>query len=243
MRFTFLLSTIIFIALGCNRTNYLMSTMHNQEIVKNNETNLKVNSYINPYKHKVDSITNSVIAFSDDVFNKEGDNYSLGNFSCDGIYYMAKLHYKLPINIVLLNKGGLRVNLPKGEIKTSNLFELMPFENELVVCKIKGKNIIEGSRILIDKKAAFLGMKLKGKNEKYELEINNLPIHQDSVYTILTSDYLANGGDNFSFLKNSTDLKFLNLKIRDALIEYCKILTSQNKTLKPYTDDRFSISK
>ena len=86
-------------------------------------------------------------------------------------------------------------------------------------------------------------MKINGDVTNYKITLNNIPIHQDTVYTILTSDYLANGGDNFSFLKNSIELKFLNLKIRDALIEYCKLLTSQNKTLKPYTDDRFSLSK
>ncbi len=243
MRLILIITTIIFIVYGCNHPNYVLSTQQQKEDVKINETNLKINTSITPYKQKVDSITNSVIAYAEGVFNKEGDNYSLGNFSCDGIYYMATLHYKFPINIVLLNKGGLRVNLPKGEIKTSNLFELMPFENELVLCKLKGKYLLEGSKILIDKKAAFYGMKINGDVTNYKITLNNIPIHQDTVYTILTSDYLANGGDNFSFLKNSIELKFLNLKIRDALIEYCKLLTSQNKTLKPYTDDRFSLSK
>jgi hypothetical protein len=53
---------------------------------------------------------------------------------------------------------------------------------------------------------------------------------------------LATGGDNYEFLKEASKSKFLNLKLRDALIIYCKKVNAAKQKITPYTDDRFSIN-
>ena len=143
-----------------------------------------------------------------------------------------------------MNRGGLRVNLPKGEIKVLNIFELMPFENELVLVKISGEKLFDCINYLAEKKHPYLGLQLKIENGNIkEAKIKNDEIDKSKTYTIITSDYLASGGDNFVFLKEPIELKKSNLKIRDAIIEYCIYLSENKKQIIPYTDGRFQISK
>lgn len=235
--FVFVLATI-----ACTRKQYVVSTTHSKEDFTKHQPDNQTEKIIAPFKYKVDSITNSVVVESEGIFTKDGNNNSLGNFSCDAVYSVVKDSFNLVIDAVLLNKGGLRANLPQGEIKISNLFELMPFENELVILTISGKQLMEGSKRIIEKKAVFRGMKIYGSTEKYTINVKQNQVHPDSNYTILTSDYLATGGDNYEFLKSAKQSKYLDLKIRDALIVYCKKVNAAKQKIKPYTDDRFSIN-
>ena len=148
------------------------------------------------------------------------------------------------IDVVILNRGGLRVNLPKGDIKVINIFELMPFENELVLVKISGEKLLDGINNIAEKKHPFLGLKLKIENNKVkDAQVNSAEIDKTKIYTIITSDYLAAGGDNFLFLKAPFEIQKSNLKIRDAIIEYCIYLSENKKQIIPYTDGRFQLSK
>lgn len=229
-------------SLACNRKQYIVSTIYSKEILSQKLPDKKTEQIIAPFKYKVDSTTNSVVVFSEGAFTKEGNNNSLGNFVCDAVYSIAKDSLNLLIDVVLLNKGGLRANLPKGEIKVSNLFELMPFENELVLLSISGAELDKGIKRIIEKKAVFKGMKIHWAFDNYEVNIDQKPLQADSNYHILTTDYLATGGDNYEFLKTAGQFKFLNLKLRDALILYCKKVNAAKQKIIPYTDDRFSIN-
>jgi len=197
------------------------------------------------YKAKVDAQTEKVIASSTDILTKESDESTLGNFVCDALKYNAEKEFKnLPIDVVMVNRGGLRVNLPKGDIKVVNIFELMPFENDLILVKIKGEKLLEGIKVIVEKKHSFLGLKIKVENDMLmEATINGSLIDKEKNYAIVTSDYLANGGDNFIFLKDPVQVEKSKLKIREAIINYCIFLTENKKQIVPYTDGRLQISK
>jgi 2',3'-cyclic-nucleotide 2'-phosphodiesterase (5'-nucleotidase family) len=134
--------------------------------------------------------------------------------------------------------------LPKGDIKIGTIFELMPFENELVLVTIKGEKLLEALPTLHNNPHPFYGMKVVFKDNRVVLAtINNNQIDKTKNYNIITSDFLAYGGDNFLFLKNPVELKKSNLKIRDVFIDYCNYLTQNKQQIIPYTDDRLHISK
>ena len=108
------------------------------------------------YKVKINAEPEKVIGTSTDVLIKEGDESTLGNFVCDALKYSAEKEFNnLPVDVVLLNRGGLRANLPKGDIKVINIFELMPFENDLILVKISGQKLLEGLQIVFEKRHPF----------------------------------------------------------------------------------------
>ncbi|MNT33704.1 Trifunctional nucleotide phosphoesterase protein YfkN precursor [compost metagenome] len=137
-------------------------------------------------------------------------------------------------------KGGIRVDVPKGAIKLSNIFELMPFENELIAFTLKGTDVQE----LINFVAAtngqpVAGIRLKIKNKKpVDVFIKGKPFDPQKTYIVLTSDYIAGGGDNALGFKNPIEKKVLGLKVRQAIINYVKANQAAGKTLNPKLDGR-----
>lgn len=197
------------------------------------------------YKQKVDAETSRQIAVSTGELTKDNAETTLGNFVCDALKYASEKAFKdKKSDLVVVNRGGLRTNLPKGNIKVIHIFELMPFDNEMVLVTVSGKKLMEMLPLIGDKKHPFLGMKIKiAGNKVTSALINGEAIDENKNYTLITSDYLFNGGDNFVFLKDPVEVLYSNIKIRDAIISYCDYLTANNKQLTPYTDGRIEVSK
>ncbi|MEO6303191.1 MAG: 5'-nucleotidase [Bacteroidia bacterium] len=246
MRVKFLylfLSVLTFVS--CSKNYLKQKEDFTHYSLKQNQEGENAKITIAEYKVKVDAETEKIIATSSDALTKDGEECTLGNFVCDALKYTSKKVFKDSlIDIVLINRGGLRINLPKGNIKVMTIFELMPFENELVMLKISGDKLLQGIPTILEKNHPFLGLQLKAQNnELLESTINKTSIDETKIYTIITSDYLANGGDNFVFLKEPLSIEKSNLKIRDAIINYCTYLTENKKQITPYIDGRLQISK
>src|SRR5690606_18308907 len=101
-------------------------------------------------------------------------------------------------------KGGLRIELQRGDITIGNLFELMPFENELVLLELSGRNVQQ----LADFIAATGGQPVSGLRMKIsdgkatDIVVAGKPLKLSRTYKLITYDYLANGGDNSRGLNN-----------------------------------------
>jgi|694.fasta_scaffold12660_4 2',3'-cyclic-nucleotide 2'-phosphodiesterase (5'-nucleotidase family) len=243
-RIIYLFLSVLFFT-ACTKTYLKQKEDFTHSSLKENSENQNAKVTIAEYKVKVNAETEKIIATSTDALLKDGEESTLGNFVCDALNNSAKQEFKnVAIDLVIINRGGLRVNLPKGDIKVINIFELMPFENELVLVKISGEKLLEGIQTIIEKKHSFLGMRVLVENNKLqEATISSEKIEKTKSYTVLTSDYLANGGDNFIFLKDPIVMQKSNLKIRDGIINYCVFLTENKKQIIPYKDGRFQFSK
>jgi len=128
----------------------------------------------------------------------------------------------------LLNNGGLRASLPHGEITRGKIFELMPFENEMIVLELDGETTLELVNFIAEKGGMpVAGLTLVIENNKPQnITINGKPFDKNKTYKVVTSDYLANGGDKLSMLNKRLNDKLTGIKIRDAIIEY---FIEQNK--------------
>jgi 2',3'-cyclic-nucleotide 2'-phosphodiesterase (5'-nucleotidase family) len=197
-----------------------------------------------PFKAEMDKIMNEVLVISDTALTKDLPEGSLGNFVSDAVLKKTNDHYKpsdnLPANICLLNNGGLRAQLPKGPITRGNAFELMPFENSIVILTLTGEKTKQLFQTLVDFNGApFSGATIKVKGKKIsELKINDEPFDANKNYKIVTSDYLAAGGDKYDFFKNPVKTDTLNYKLRDAIIDYMIEIHQRGNTLKGKKDGR-----
>ena len=121
----------------------------------------------------------------------------------------------------------------------------MPFDNELVVLKLSGTQVKDMLNKIAEKGGIpVAGMTLMiNKTTASNITIKGKPFDETKDYWIVTSDYLANGGDNYTFFKNAKERKVMNILLRDVIINYCKDMTQQGKTLKPILDGRIQLSK
>lgn len=237
--------TLLLILCSCKHSYVKQNESFTHFSPRESTENEKTKNVVTTYKVKVDAETEKVIAISTSPLTKDKEQSELGNFVCDALLLAAKNEFKnKTIDVCLVNRGGLRTNLPQGQIKVVNIFELMPFDNELVLVTISGEKLLAGVETILEKKHSYLGLdiKVKGRNAIH-VTVNGEPIAGNRQYNIATSDYLANGGDSFNFFKDPIALNSSNLKIRNAIINYCVYLTRNGKQITPYTDGRLEISE
>ncbi|MBT8183083.1 MAG: 5'-nucleotidase C-terminal domain-containing protein, partial [Eudoraea sp.] len=143
------------------------------------------------------------------------------------------------IDFVLLNHGGIRSIISKGNITTRTAYQVMPFENAVVVLDLKGKQVQELIEYLVRNKRAHpiskLHIELDAEFTLKKALIDGKPFDINKNYLVCTNDYLANGGDRMNFFKTNDTLYVLDYKIRNALIDYFKKVD----TINPKRDNRF----
>ena len=234
-------------SLSCKETYLHVTKIEGKQIPISDSlsTNDEIESFIKPYRNHIKKDLDSVLAFSADTYSKsDGDfNTAIGNFMADAVYNEANPIFKSrtgkDIDMVLLNHGGIRSIISKGNVTTRTAFELMPFENSLLVVEMKGSQIDSLVNYLSKGKKAHPISKLKLVIDEdfnvIEASINGKNIEATKNYYVATNDYLYNGGDNMTFFKRNEGVHDLNYKIRSALIDHLKKID----TISPTRDDRF----
>ncbi|WP_159024173.1 5'-nucleotidase C-terminal domain-containing protein [Formosa sp. L2A11] len=237
---------LLFLA-SCKTPPVSLSKIEGKEIPISEEIkpDQDIANFIKPYHDHVTNTLDSVLAYAPDTYNKANGKYNtaIGNFMADAIYEQSNPIFKRrtghDIDFVLLNKGGIRAQITKGDITSNTAYEIMPFENSIVVAAIKGKNVNEALTYLRKAKTAHPISKLKlvinSDFNIVEALVKGQPVDENKTYYVATNEYLYNGGDNMTFFRPSDSLYVLNYKLRNALIDYF----TKVDTINPVIDDRF----
>ncbi len=200
---------------------------------------------IQPYREKVNQGMTEVLCKSSEAVYGGRPESPLTNLFADltleeSNRFCAEKHPEMKIDVSMINRGGLRTSLPKGEIKTLTMFEMMPFENEIVFVKLSGEVMLQFVNHLAARGGEGVsGLRFGIKNEKaVNPEIGGKPIDTSRSYWLVTSDYIANGGDGSEILSKSTERIDTGIKARDMFIEYFRRLGKEGKTVNVKTDGR-----
>ena len=203
-----------------------------------------------PYSGKVRAL-NVVIGTLAGTLKKEPVGAgSLGNFVTDGIRAYAKTKLGKPIALTIMNAGGLRKNeIAPGELRASDIFELLPFENTLFALDVTGAQLKQllpsvvrdaqaGARIQFkwndQNRPEFVSGKLVDENGR-EQEID-----AEKIYTIVTIDYLLKlSSGPYALLHEAKSTTPLNVTLRNAIMEYVKTETAAGHKIQSRTDDRY----
>jgi 2',3'-cyclic-nucleotide 2'-phosphodiesterase (5'-nucleotidase family) len=183
---------------------------------------------------------------------------SLGNFVTDGLLTEARKKLGKSVVLSITNAGGLRKTaMSEGDIRTNDIWELLPFENALLQFDLTGEQLLTLLNEVLTHRDAQLGARIV-----YRINAENRPefvsarllvdgheenINPQATYTIVSIDYLlkrqsttpSDFEGNYSVLGKATKIEPLNLTIRDALIQYVKDETAAGRSIKPNLDGRF----
>lgn len=238
----FLHILLLLALVSCRQTYFKRDERFSYQVIENLNGEPKSDSLILPYRKLIEKEMNEVIAYSEKQLTRDGSQSSLGNFVCDALFYSAGHEFKgNNADLVVVNRGGLRNNLPQGNINKGSIFEVMPFDNSMVLVTLKGSTLISGLPVIAKKRHAFFGMKMTLKNDQViACTIRDKPIDSEALYSIITSDYLLGSGDGFNFLGQNIRVIKSDLKIRDGIINYCYYLTKNNLAIKAYKDERLT---
>lgn len=222
-----LLITCFVLTLSC-KTTFVATEVKSQNIAVSDslfEIDSQLVRVYLPYKNILEKDMGRVISISDKEMFKNKPESGLTNLLADLLLEEGKLevlrkNLKIQPQISFLNYGGLRTGLPKGEITVGKIFELMPFENEMVFIELSGGQIQQFFDIIAGHGGESVsGVRFVISEEKAKnITVNGEKLDANKSYWLVTNDYAANGGDELEILTQNSQMISSGLKIRDLII-------------------------
>jgi 5'-nucleotidase len=221
---------------SCSPKTYKVTKIEGKQIAIDStlKSNKSVEELVAPYREELEKEMNIVLAYTPLNLTRERKDpeTTLGNFIADLSLKWAKPKFdsltNQNIDFVLLNVGGLRADINKGDVKVRNAFEVMPFENSLVVVQISHDKFIELMEyygVSENPHPISKNLRMTFKDSKIvKYSLNGIENEKLRSYYVLTNDYLSNGGDHMNFFLKPISTTELNYKVRDALLDELKAI-------------------
>jgi 2',3'-cyclic-nucleotide 2'-phosphodiesterase (5'-nucleotidase family) len=188
----------------------------------------EISTFISPFKDSMDRAMNLILAESSISMEVGRPSSLLGNWASDALFVNQTRTVKLSEPIFcLLNTGGLRSSIGKGPVTLGDIFRIMPFENSVVWLRLPISSLDKIEYYLqqsggepISNASMFQG----------RFSVNNVTEETKFVW-VITTDYLANGGDRMDFFQDAVERNDKKTLLRDIFIEEAK--TQKNLIVSP----------
>ena len=190
------------------------------------EEDKDIESKIAPFRQELATKMDIVLGTVDQDLNKDKPNSPLSNFMADAMLDKARESYDGHVDIAIQNYGGIRLNsIGAGYITTRTIYELMPFDNTLVILEVDAMTL----QNLLDRIADYGGWPISkgtqftiGEDQKAKnIIVDGYPFDLRKTYTLALPDYVANGGDKSDYFKDAKRYD-TGIFIRDLLIDNVK---------------------
>ena len=236
-----------------DKSNAIKLTRGGKEIWVNKDMNNFINSIFNIYEDELNILYGS--SEYDLLIRPEGTTDShfiycryqectVGNLLADAFKSAGKS------DAAIVNGGGVRSSINKGDLTRSQIMAVAPFFNNLIVKMLPGQCILDAlefgvskhptssggfpqvsgisydidtslnSKVETDSQGLFL--KITGKRKVTNVKINGEEIDPNKNYSISMSDFIGNGGDGYTMMAKYEVFKEGLLTDTDAIAYYIK---------------------
>jgi len=243
-RFIFIILLLPFALFGQERKPVFQFSMVKIDSTYNHATPPKFSRLIEVYRPEMERRMMAVVGYAPKEMRSFRPESPLSNFAVDALLAVAGRYTQEPIHFSLTNFGGLRSSLPKGEVRLYDIYAIFPFENELVILELEGKDVWElfSNFARTNRVEAVGNVKAVIENRKLiELSIAGQPFDPNKRYRMATIDFLLGGGDSVAALKNATAVIETGLMIRDVVVEYISMLKSEGKSIEAEIEGRVKV--
>ncbi len=185
-----------------------------------------------------------VIGYSPEAMVSQYPESALSNWFVDLLMAKVEKLAGKKVDIGVGNFGGIRIDMPQGDIILDDMLSMFPFKNQLVYVEQTGKQIraiLEG--MAAGKFQVLGGVRVVAENGKLvSAEIGGEPIDDEKIYGMATITFLLGGGDGLSLDHNAVSLTtFPEVDIIDAVLEYVYAETAAGRPITYKADGRVVI--
>lgn len=193
-----------------------------------------MDNWLKPYRQGVDSLMTLPVGESAKAMKNSGA--ALQNWTCDAsLEIIRKMSGLKKVDCCIMNKGGIRINMPAGVVSEGVIGSMFPFDNRYVVLELTGQELIDALAVMAGRGGDAVSKELSATfNDKKELtsaKINGKKIDPKKIYNVATIDYLANGGDYMEPFKNAKRLWVDDEKYGVHVLQYVKDLKAAGKVI------------
>lgn len=232
--------------MACTKVMHLTSVQPQTYVLDSGTQDSSMVMLIRPYKDSLDDRMEEVIGHSAAKLLKQKPEGALGSWMCDALVAQTQPRIDARIDFAVMNYGGMRINeIPLGPITVGKIYELMPFDNIIVVLEAKGEVVQQ----FFDFIAATGGWPVSEavrftirRDKATDITIGGIPFEASKTYRFIVPDFLANGGDNLTFLQTLPRVT-TDLLVRDALINEVRQTAAEGKTIEPGVEGRIRVTE
>ena len=164
----------------------------------------------------------------------------LSNWWVDTMMKSVERLTKRKVDVGFLNFGGIRVNLPQGDLMLDDFLSMFPFNNYLTYVALKGSDLQEIYNFIASSRPFVIGgAKLVVNDHQIDtLLVGGKPIDPKKTYGVATIDFLIDGGDGMTVGKNAKEMIVTDQRVIDAVLRYIYELQAAGKPVEYFTDGR-----
>lgn len=207
--------------------------------VKHYEKDVRLQERLSAYAKPLDVFRHEKVATAAHDF-KRTDAFGPGHLVAESMLWKTR---HLDARAALQNAGGVRCDIPAGDITVKTIHELLPFANTVYVVELTGRQLrrtmeemirgyvaagrssliyTAGLSFRVNRRASFgnriQDLRLKGQRGEE-------PVSPTARYRIAVQNYLAGGGDGCKTLKHADGYRYATGYVdTDVLMEYLKQL-------------------
>lgn len=235
---------------ACN-TSYRLTTVTGSKTETNstwdNTPNVEAQAVVVTYKNRIDSIMSPIVGKSAIDMRAHRPGSLLSNLIADVLRESSSKYLGTPADMAIMNIGGLRSSLSKGDITYGDIFEILPFENSLCLLTMKGSDVRELMKNIISVRGEGISnvqLMVSKDNKIISCTIGGKPLDDNRMYKVATIDYLAEGNDNLYALVKAVEKECRpELTIRTIFLEYIQDLTRKGQEVTASAENRIIIEK
>ena len=212
----------------------------------------KIRGFIAPYKHMVDSVNNRVIGRSLYDLNSDDRNGGYANWAADYARWFGQLvldsingrdGMPLRLDLGVMNVGGIRQNMPKGDVTEGEILATFPFANRMVITAVKGADIIDALKVAAKKGGEGISGNVRvvvdNDNNLKRVVIDGREMDPEKIYNVATIDYVAAGNDDLAGFGRGKLLWRDNVEMAVPMLRYVNHLTRLGLPIAPDMNGRF----
>lgn len=187
-----------------------------------------------------------VVAYSPKAMVKAYPESALSDWFVDLLMDRCSEMTGRKVDVGFANFGGIRVDMPEGDVLMDDIMSMFPFRNKLCYLELKGRDVRAVLEQLAAEKWQVVGgarCVISRDGKLLSAEIGGEPIDDDKVYGVATLDFLLNGGDGLFLQKNALSTEIMDKYVIDIILPYVKQLTAEGKPLEYHTDGRIKIEE
>ncbi len=215
----------------------------------------KITKFLEPYKQSVDSVNAHVIAMSAADLSSSSGVGGYPNFTADfGLAYgrhisdsLTRAGTPMHVDLSLMNRGGIRQDMPKGPVTEGQILSTFPFSNYMVIIELKGSDFLEAMKVSAKRGGEAISANVRVITDR-DLNVKHVmvdghEIDPDRTYNVMTIDYLAGGNDGLTSLANGRELWRSEEQMSAPILDYVAEFGRVGLPIEPDMAPRFVVQQ
>lgn len=204
----------------------------------------KLAKYVDKKRRQMEKQMMVVVAHTNEELESFAPESPLSNFLTDILLNESSKYIKDTafdnLDVSMLNFGGIRTSMPKGDVTVGDLYRISPFDNYLTFIVLKGSELKKALGRFTDQfNAPYAGATLVYTNNKpSQILVQGKPIDDNRLYTLVTLNFISDGGDHLLENIRFEKIEYTTVTFRDFLIAELKSMTARGEMVTGKKDGR-----